>query len=373
MQKMVHKIGLIINPVAGIGGRVGLKGSDGIEIVKKAVSMGGEPVSPARAKQTLSKLSSVKDELEIGTYSGEMGERVARECGFNPTVLRRVYADKTSAEDTMNAAADLRNWGAELIIFAGGDGTARDIASSIDRSVPVIGIPAGVKIYSGVFAANPSNVAEIVFNFIRGETTYEDREVLDIDEEEFRNGVVRSRLYGYMSVPVVRGLIQQSKIGSRYEPSTVRGVAFGVLNEMEEDEEAYYILGPGTTVKAVADELHIEKTLLGVDICKKGALVGKDLGEREIYSIINGHHAKIVVTPIGGQGYIFGRGNQQLSPKIIKYVGRKNIIVVSTMDKLLSLDGPLRVDTGDEECDKLLKGYIKVITGPRDFVIWEVV
>lgn len=373
MDQKKRRIGLIVNPVAGVGGKVALKGSDGAETLDIAFSLGAKLVSADKAKRALSSVSYDKDAIEMATYPGEMGERISKECGFKPTVLGKISEMRTTAEDTKNAGRDLRDWGAELIVFAGGDGTARDIVSSIDQSVPVIGIPTGVKIYSAVFATTPSHAAEIIVNFLEGKTEKEEREVLDIDEESFRKGVVKSRLYGYLVVPVVRELIQPSKIASRYDPSTVRGVAFGVLNQMDDDKDAYYILGPGSTVKAVGDELEIDKTLLGVDIFHSGELIGKDLTEAQIYKTIKGKHTRIVVTPIGGQGYIFGRGNQQLSSRIITSVGKANIIVISTQDKLQTLQGPLRVDTGSQECDNMLKGYIRVTTGPRDYVIWEVI
>jgi predicted polyphosphate/ATP-dependent NAD kinase len=371
-----RRVGLIVNPLAGIGGRVGLKGSDGTAIVERALALGAVPAAGARAAETLSHLRDLASVLDLGTYPAEMGAEIARETGFEPAVLGSLdgtgSGGRTTGEDTRRAALDLREWGAELIVFAGGDGTARDLTTSVAATVPVIGIPAGVKIHSGVFAVSPRHAADVIGEFLAGRARLEEREVLDIDEDLFRAGIVAPRLYGYLTVPCVRDLVQRAKSASRSDPSTARGVAFGVLGEMERDRDAYFILGPGSTVKAVGDELQVDKTLLGVDLYHDGRLIGTDLNESQLLAAIEGRHAKIVVTVIGGQGYIFGRGNQQLSPKVIQAVGRDNIMVIATLDKLHALGGPLRVDTGDPECDQLLAGYFRVITGERERAIWQV-
>ncbi len=375
-SKARHRVGLIVNPLAGIGGRVGLKGSDGTAIVERALALGAVPAAGARAAETLSHLRDLASVLDLGTCPAEMGAEIARETGFEPAVVgslgRIGSGGRTTGEDTRRAALQLREWGAELIVFAGGDGTARDVVASISATVPVIGIPAGVKIHSGVFAVSPRHAADVIGEFLAGRARLEEREVLDIDEDLFRAGIVAPRLYGYLTVPCVRDLVQRAKSASRSDPSTARGVAFGVLGEMERDRDAYFILGPGSTVKAVGDALQVDKTLLGVDLYHDGRLIGTDLNESQLLSAIEGHHAKIVVTVIGGQGYIFGRGNQQLSPQVIKAVGRDNIMVIATLDKLHALGGPLRVDTGDPECDQLLAGYFRVITGERERAIWQV-
>ncbi|MGO9150768.1 MAG: ATP-NAD kinase family protein [Acidimicrobiales bacterium] len=375
-SKARRRVGLIVNPLAGIGGRVGLKGSDGTAIVERALALGAVPAAGARAAETLSHLRDLASVLDLGTCPAEMGAEIARETGFEPAVVgslgRIGSGGRTTGEDTRRAALQLREWGAELIVFAGGDGTARDVVASISATVPVIGIPAGVKIHSGVFAVSPRHAADVIGEFLAGRARLEEREVLDIDEDLFRAGIVAPRLYGYLTVPCVRDLVQRAKSASRSDPSTARGVAFGVLGEMERDRDAYFILGPGSTVKAVGDALQVDKTLLGVDLYHDGRLIGTDLNESQLLSAIEGHHAKIVVTVIGGQGYIFGRGNQQLSPQVIKAVGRDNIMVIATLDKLHALGGPLRVDTGDPECDQLLAGYFRVITGERERAIWQV-
>ncbi|HXZ99524.1 MAG TPA: ATP-NAD kinase family protein [Candidatus Binatia bacterium] len=368
-----RRLGLIVNPLAGIGGRVGLKGSDGTTIVARALALGAVPSAEQRAAQTLAALCDLADAVVLGTYPAEMGARTARACGFEPALLGSIVSGRTTADDTRRAASDLHRWGAELLLFAGGDGTARDVAAATGMALPVIGIPAGVKIHSSVFAVTPRRAAEVVRGFVAGRSRLEEREVLDVDEDLFRSGVVAPRLFGCLPVPCVHDLVQRAKAGSRSDPSTTRGVALGVLEEMERDPEALYILGPGSTVKAVGDQLGLETTLLGVDLVQGGRLLGRDLSEAQLLEAIDRHRARIVVTAIGGQGHVFGRGNQQLSPRLIRQVGRDNILVIATLDKLHALEGPLRVDTGDPDCDQLLEGYVRVITGPRDQVVWRVV
>lgn len=364
------KIGLIVNPLAGIGGRVGLKGSDGIETVQKAFELGAEIVSPRRAVETLKELSSLKNEFRLVTYPAEMGENEARESSFSPVVLGSIVSGQTTAEDTKQAAKEMLDYGVELIVFVGGDGTARDIYEVVNDRLPVLGIPAGVKIHSSVYAVNPRRAAVLIKAFLQDRAPVRAMEVMDIDEDLFRQGRVSARLYGYLRVPFERRLIQGAKAASSGSGESAEVIAEAVVDNM--DDDYYYILGPGTTVKAIGDELNIDKTLLGVDIVFQKQLVGKDVNEQQILDSIEGKKAKIVVTVIGGQGYIFGRGNQQLSPDVIRKVGKKNLIVVATKSKLLSLQGPLLVDTGDPDCDTYLSGYIRVVTGYNEESLWKV-
>ncbi len=364
------KLGFIVNPLAGIGGRVGLKGSDGAETVKRAFELGASLVSPARAVETLTELAALKDEIEVITYPAEMGENEARESGFEPVVLGSIVSGETTAEDTRQAARDLVEQGAELILFVGGDGTARDVFEAVNSSVPVLGIPGGVKIHSSVYAVNPRRAAQLVKQFFQGRAPVREMEVMDIDEDLFREGRVSARLYGYLNVPYERRLVQGAKAASAGSIDSPAPIAQSVVDNM--NDEHHYILGPGTTVKAIGDELQIDKTLLGVDMVYRKELVGKDLNEEQLLTLIDGKPARIVVTVIGGQGYIFGRGNQQISPRVIRQVGKENLIVVATKGKLLAIDGPLLVDTGDAECDAYLSGYIRVVTGYNEETVWKV-
>ncbi len=369
-----NKLGLIVNPVAGIGGRVGLKGSDGIEIQNKALMLGATPESINRAVKTLETIQSMKCDVELITYPEEMGGKAAEKCGFKHSVIGSIRRGETTAEDTKKAARQMQQMNVNLILFAGGDGTARDIYDAVGGDVPVLGIPAGVKIQSAVFSTNPKTAGELAVLYLRGECPLKEAEVLDIDEDAVRRGVVSPKLYGYLLVPFEKRLVQSAKVPSGDgEAEAAEEIALRMAETIKADTENIYIIGPGTTTKAIASKMGIAKTLVGVDVVFMGKLIGVDVNESQILKLIEGRRAKIVVTPIGGQGFIFGRGNQQISPKVIKKVGRENIIVVATPGKLNSLKGkPFLVDTGDEDVDHMLKGHIRVVTGYKDEAIYRV-
>ena len=358
------KLGFIVNPIAGMGGRVGLKGTDGLEVLEKARSLGAVPESPNKAKKALEVLLSIKDRLEIYTYPGSMGEEEALEVGFKPIVLED-GKDKFYPKDTEEAAKKMVEKGVDLILFAGGDGTARNIYSAIGTKVPVVGIPAGVKIHSGVYANHPKAAGEIALKYFQDDhmETIE-AEVMDIDEDAFREGIVTARLYGYMRIPLEPQLIQTTKSGGGLgsEEEALNGIADRIIEEMEEEPDTFFIIGSGTSTRPIMENIGLPNTLLGIDIVKDKELIASDVNERQILDIIEGHKAKIVVTVIGGQGYIFGRGNQQISAEVIKRVGKENIRIVAPKNKILSLEGrPLLVDTGNEEVNSMFNGYMKVI------------
>ncbi|HLR21483.1 MAG TPA: ATP-NAD kinase family protein [Tissierellaceae bacterium] len=357
------KLGFIVNPIAGMGGRVGLKGTDGQDILDKARSLGAIPESANKAKKALECLLPIKDDLTIYTYSGDMGERGARELGFTPEVIKNVGED-SKPENTEEAAKKMIEIGVDLILFAGGDGTARNIFNAVGTKVPVIGIPAGVKIHSGVYANHPKAAGEIALNYFKSDDKKtKEAEVMDIDEEAFREGQVTAQLYGYVKVPFEEDLIQNTKSTA---PATEEILLEGIANTIDRDmeEDVYYLIGSGTSVRPIMEKLDLPNTLLGIDIVKNKELIATDVNEKEILEIIGDKKAKIIVTVIGGQGYIFGRGNQQLSAEVIKKVGKENIRVVATKNKLQALEGrPLLVDTGNEEVNKMFNGYIRVLMG----------
>jgi len=356
-------LGLIINPVAGIGGRVGLKGSDGPEVQSRALELGAQPEALDRTVQALEKIARPEG-IEIVTYPGEMGEAAAGMRGFRLRVTGSIQKEKTTAEDTKRAARELFEAGVRLLLFAGGDGTARDIYNAVGDSLPVLGIPAGVKIHSGVFATCPRNAGELASLFLSGRPMdMREAEVMDIDEEALRRGVVSARIYGYLKIPFERRLIQNMKSGTQPSEGTSRAAIAADVSERMEDD-TFYIVGPGTTTREVVTRLGLEKTLIGVDIVTKKSLVASDVSERSILALCAGRRARIIVTPIGGQGFIFGRGNQQISSRVIREIGKDNILVISTAEKIHSLRGrPLLVDTGDPGLDQDFRGYRKIITG----------
>jgi predicted polyphosphate/ATP-dependent NAD kinase len=367
------RLGLIVNPVAGIGGRVGLKGSDGAEIQKRAFELGAVTESLNRAIQALERLEPVKDEFEVVTYPGEMGEDAARACGFEPMVIGSIKPGETTPEDTLHAAQEMLRLNVNLLLFAGGDGTARDIYNAIGEEMPVLGIPAGVKIHSAAFATSPRSAGDLAALYLQGRVaSLREAEVMDIDEEAFRQGVISARLCGYLKIPFERRLVQSPKMpSSPGEQAAQQAIACDVVRNME--ESWLYIIGPGTTTRAITSSLALSKTLIGVDVVADRELVAADVNESQLLELLEGRKAKIVVTPIGGQGYIFGRGNQQISPQVIRKVGKDNVIVVSTPGKIHSLGGkPLMVDTGDREVDEMLRGYIKVLTGYNEQVVYKV-
>lgn len=363
--KKKRKIGFIVNPIAGMGGRVGLKGTDGK--YKEALRLGAKPIAPLRAIEFLSFLKPYKDMFELYTYPKMMGEYEALYAGFKPIVVgelnekmseknnRTNEFEETTAEDTKSAARLLID--SDILVFVGGDGTARDVYEVVEDKIPVLGVPSGVKMHSAVFALNSKAAASVVLDFLRKKTDSELREVVDIDEEAFRQGRVSAKIYGYMKVPVTN-LIQSFK--RTYSDSMAEIVAISKNIEIEPD--TLYVFGPGSTTYYIAQQMGLEKTLLGVDLIMNGKIIVKDAKESNILSAIENKRVKIVVTPIGGQGFIFGRGNQQISAEVIRKVGKENIIVVATKSKLREIDA-LRVDTGDLKLDEELKGEIDVITG----------
>lgn len=366
------KLGLIVNPIAGIGGRVGLKGSDGIEIQKKALELGAVPLSLDRTIEALEVLKPIKDDIELITYPSEMGEDATKKCSFDSMVIGSIVKGRTTAEDTKKAAKEMLHTNVDLILFAGGDGTARDVYDAIGGEMPVLGIPTGVKIQSAVFAINPKSAGELTVSYLRGECDVREAEVMDIDEEAVRRGIVVPKLYGYLKIPFQKRLVQGAKVpSSSGDKEAMEAIALEVTDRMKDD--CLYIIGPGTTTRAILSKMGLNKTLIGVDVVFRGSLIGTDVNEKQLLELIKNHKAKMIVTPIGGQGYIFGRGNHQISAEVIKKVGRDNILVIATPEKIHSLGGrPILVDTGSREVDEMLKGYVRVITGYREEIVYKV-
>jgi predicted polyphosphate/ATP-dependent NAD kinase len=354
-------VGLIVNPIAGMGGAVGLKGTDGKEILEKALTLGAKPVASSRAETFLSELKTIKVDIYFKVGAGQMGEEETRNQGYPYTVFGE-QKKETNQKDTVAVAKEIVFDGVDLLIFCGGDGTARDILNAVDRQLPVLGVPTGVKMHSAVFAVDPKAAARIVSRFLRKQLPLWEAEVMDIDEEAFRKGRVSARLHGYLLSPYEPRLIQGAKIASPVTENELRNQAAIALYIIENMIEDYvYIVSAGTTTRTIGDLLDERKTLLGVDLISNKKIVGKDVNENQILDAIKGKKAKIIVTPIGGQGFIFGRGNQQISPKVIRKVGIDNIIVIASENKMKNLK-MLKVDTGDPKLDTDFHGTINVLT-----------
>ena len=355
-------LALIVNPVAGMGGAVGLKGTDGRAVLKKAVALGAKPTAPARAELFLSELKLFDRRIRLAVGAGSMGEEEAVSRGFACTVFGK-RKKETSARDTKEIAKELVGSKADLLVFCGGDGTARNVLEAVSISTPILGVPTGVKMHSSVFAVDPKAAATIAAGFLRGELPLREAEVMDVDENAFREGRVSSRLYGYLLTPYEPYLIQEAKMASPITESELRNqaaIAVYIIETMKPD--VLYVVGPGTTTRTVGDLLDAKKTLLGVDIFRNKKLVASDVNEKQILEKIRGKTAQIIVTPIGGQGFIFGRGNQQISSRVIRRVGLDNITVIATESKLRNMKS-LRVDTGDPSLDDALRArQLKVVT-----------
>jgi predicted polyphosphate/ATP-dependent NAD kinase len=366
------KLGLIVNPVAGMGGAFALKGSDDPEALRAARARGAEPVSPRRATEALRELAAAAGELELVTAAGQMGEEEARAAGLPARVVARPPAETTAA-DTEAAAKAMVDAGVDLLLFAGGDGTAVDVLHAVGSQVPVVGIPAGVKMHSAVFGLTPRRAGELALAVVRGRSREPvEAEVMDVDEAVLRAGTISPRLHGYLLVPVEPSLVQHGKARSGPgEQAAQAGIAGHVIDRVL--GTGLCLIGPGTTTRAILRGIGLEKTVLGVDVVRGRELVAADADEAELLRLTAAEPATVVVTPVGGQGFVLGRGNQQLSPRVLRRVGLDRIVVVATEAKLASLAGrPLLVDTGDPALDRELSGYRRVVTGYDRWTVYPV-
>ena len=409
----MKKLGLIINPIAGMGGSVGLKGTDGVWV--EAARRGAMPLAGAKTLRALQELAALRETLTVLTCAGAMGEDVLKKTDLPYEVAYTPATSALSAQATAHcpfvgasaqaaglgaeaeveakapcpftgasaqggsAAADTRAAAiviaaaADAIAFAGGDGTARDIYAAIGERLPALGIPAGVKIHSPVYAKSPEKAGELLRLFLNGQTTLtQEAEVLDIDEADYRRDIINTRLFGYLKVPYDRRLLQGGKAPSPMSEKTRQWAIAAALAEGMAPDTLYFV-GPGSTTRTLMEYFEADNTLLGVDALLNGKTVARDMSEAEILQRMEGRPARLIVTPTGGQGYLLGRGNQQISPRVVKALGKQNIIVAATPDKLAGLRGdPLLVDTGDPEADALLRGYWRVVSGQREMIMYAV-
>lgn len=367
-------VGLIVNPIAGMGGSVGLKGTDGDEVVRRARELGAIPHAGERAAAALQEVARADLDIRLLTCSGSMGEAPAAAAGLTGEVVYRPRSrSATSSKDTRRAARAMLDAGVDLLVFAGGDGTARDVYEEVGNTLSVVGVPAGVKIHSAVFAVNPRAAGDLIVAVLaRGATRTRDTEVMDVDEEAYRDGRLATRLFGYLRVPDDARLVQSGKVRSRSEDAVADLLAAAIADEMKPGTT--YVLGPGTTTRRIARCLGFEGTLLGVDLVRDRSLVAADVAEGQLLdALLASRASRIIVTPIGGQGYLFGRGNQQISPRVVRLVGVDHVIVVATPGKLAALRGrPLLVDTDDEDLNRMFAGYVAVTTGSGQRAMYAV-
>ncbi len=371
----MRKVGFLVNPIAGMGGSVGLKGTDGPDALREAINRGAKPSSGNRATVALGEMRKIA-EVQFLTGAGEMGEIILKGQNLSLQVLaiNHTQVEKplsTGPEDTIRIAKEIVKQRAELLLFCGGDGTARDILEAVHEEIPVIGIPAGVKMHSAVFAITPQAAGKLAKDFLEGGLELHEGEVMDVDEEAYREGRLAVRLYGFLRVPQEPFLIQSAKAiipETVDENENVQAIARQIVEEM--NPETTYILGAGTTVKAIADQLGEPKTLLGVDVFKNRHCIHADVEARDLDAIVRKEKdLKIIISPIGQQGHIFGRGTQQITPELLWRIGRDNVIIIASQAKIAQLKS-LYVDTGDANLDARFRGYVKVVI---DYRLWRMV
>ncbi|WP_101675183.1 ATP-NAD kinase family protein [Alloalcanivorax mobilis] len=371
-QSEMLTVAVLVNPFAGIGGAVGLKGSDGAATRDEALRRGATPMAVARMTRALAALGPQRPPVRWLTWGGAMGEQSCRDAGLDAEVLGHSPAGSEAA-DSREAATAMVAAGAQLLLFAGGDGTARDLVDAVGLAVPVLGVPAGCKMHSAVYAINPEAAGALLDDLLRGAlVALHHAEVRDIDEQAFREGRVQARHYGELNVPAEGRYLQQVKCGGReVEDLVITEIAAWVIDNLEPD--TFYLVGSGSTVAVVMEQLGLANTLLGVDIVQNGEVVASDVGAERILEVIGDAPAQALITVIGGQGHLFGRGNQQLSPAVIRRLGKHNIRILASRTKLATLDGrPLLVDTGDATLDQQLCGLWPITSGYQDTLLYRV-
>lgn len=369
------KIGFLVNPVSGMGGRVGLKGTDEASILARARKLGAVPEASSRARRALKPLAPIQDKFKIFTVSGSMGESDLRNAGFSPENIFPAPDKNTEAKDTINAALYFAERDVDLILFTGGDGTARNILQVVGNRIAILGIPAGVKMHSGVFAVSPEAAGRLVCHYFNSNSMYRrftSAEVMDIDEAAQRDNRLSAKLYGVARVPVMKDLIQNAKSAALpSEAACLRATTSEFVREM--DYHRAYIIGPGTTTQLLFTHLGLTGTLMGVDVIQRGKLICKDANEAELLSIVKNTPASIVLGVVGGQGFVLGRGNQQISASVIEQVGTQNIVVIASVEKLIALRGHrILVDTGSSKLDSMLSGFTPIRTAPGNITMTKI-
>lgn len=346
------RVALIVNPIAGMGGPAGLKGSDDREAVEAATV---EPVAPERARRFLAAVTGQGLAVDWVTCPAPMGADLLAEAGIPADVVGTVEAP-TTAEDTRRLAPKIAD-GADALVVVGGDGTAADlVAAGID--LPVVGVPAGVKMHSGVYAQSPEAAAELLEALVVGEVPVDEVEVRDVGEDAFRDDRIELEAKGTLPAPSHR-LRVPGKSHDSSDAAARRALAQALADEVS---QGTWIVGPGSTTLAVEQALDIDGTPLGVDVIRDGELVAADVDAAACRTHA-GPSTSILVTPIGGQGVVLGRGNQPITPEVVRACGVDAVRVIATPGKVRDLDG-LRFDSGDPELDRAFGDHVRVTTGP---------
>ena len=382
------RLGVIVNPDAGLGGKLGFKGSDGRAI--EARKAGATDRSGPRMRQCLqhlhgllvSSLNRTGSMSEIYSWSGRMGGDWLPETSEKMTVVHTGQTPTpTSAADTSDMVRTLVDAQVEAILYAGGDGTTRDIVNALGAlgsgatSTPVIGVPGGVKMHSGTFATTPKAAAEVVLSFAMGDLRTAITEVMDLDEEVYQHGEWRVRMYGEAWTPSSPRFMQGAKeqVERVSEEDTIEGLAHHVQSLVDDEPDLMVVWGSGGTLRRMGEHLDLDLTLLGIDVWHAGT-VFRDLNEQGLLDILGSHHDQqdqprpllLLLSPMGGQGFLIGRGNLQLSPAVLRLVGHDRLLGVATPSKLIGLEA-VRIDTGDEALDDeyAAKRFVKILQGFR--------
>lgn len=351
----MKKVGLIVNPYAGAGGRIGLKGSDNLKSLN--------PEIPSRVSRFL---KNCPKDIYFITPQFRMGEIYFKNFHFNLEIIPIGNSEVTTSKDTIESVKEMIRRDVEIIIFVGGDGTARDILTVLNKeSITVLGIPAGVKMHSGVFASTPEAAARLLEAYIRGYAKIIDAEIIDVDENEFRNGIIKLTFYGYLKSIDFNNLLTPSKQEVvSYEEDEIEEISDYIINEYL-DDSYHIVFGTGKTVKAILKKLGYEVPVTSINVTKGKRLILKNATYHDLMKLSD--PLRIILTPIGNQGFIIGRGNQEIGPEVLKKLRKKeDIIIISTISKLQTIIC-LRIDSGSEEVDSWLKGVFKVIVGNNKF------
>ena len=359
---VVMRLAVVVNPDAGLGGKLGFKGSDGRAAEARAA--GAQDRAGPRMRICLEKLAELaREPIEILAWDGRMGgDWIPGE--YTSTGKTPETTDATSTSEFIKAHSP------DLFLYAGGDGTTRDIVEALgERETPLVGVPGGVKMHSGCFATTPKAAAEVVWSFFTGDLMVARTEVMDLDEEVYRKGEWKVRMYGEAFTPASPRWMQGAKeqVQRESEEETLEAMSSHVANLVEENPDLMLVWGSGGTLRQMCKQNGHESTLLGIDIQHAGKMYN-DLNENGLLEIINQHQGeiKLLLSPMGGQGFLIGRGNLQLSPDVLRAIGTDNILGIATPAKLLGLN-ELRIDTGDEDLDAEIRGkkYLKVLQGYR--------